>query len=343
MATSESNREPTPAQPGGTKRSKLDSVHDLVRMLNLLPYFQTHPGRSTFEAAADLGTTAQQIHDDLNRLFCCGPGTFPHELVDLDPNWRAVHVYDSQGMDAPLRLTRTEAASMLLALESLEQMPGLVAVDAVQSAAAKLRRLTAGQTQAVVDTTWDEPHEDQTLARIREAMEHNKVLKCTYQAAGSALEASVTSTPRVLSIAKLFSNEGHTYVTAWDHTRNAHRTFRTDRMSKVEVGEETATPMLGRLSMDASDPFGFSNTTATAQFAIRESSLWIAEQHMIEVGEALADGWYLCHAPLVNEQWLVDFCLRHIDSVKILTPESAANLVLQRAESAMSEYDQSGV
>lgn len=352
------NTNPSANKPDArnSKRSKLDSVHDLVRMLNLLPYFQTHPGRSTFEAAADLGTTPQQIHDDLNRLFCCGPGTFPHELVDLDPNWRAVHVYDSQGMDAPLRLTRTEAASMLLALESLEQMPGLVATEAVQSAATKLRELTQGQAQAVVDTAWDEPQDDATLALIRQAMEQQVVVRCRYHSANarSADEAGAATVggaeaphaeppTRMLSVARLFHSEGHTYVTAWDHEREAHRTFRTDRMSHVELGTAPATPKLRQLTVDAADPFGFANTTAVARFAIREESLWIAEQHMIEVGEDLGDGWFACHAPLVNEHWLVEFGLRHLGEVKILAPTSAANLVLQRAESALSEYDRSGV
>ena len=36
-------------------RPKNQSTTDIVRMLNLLPYFQQHPGRSTMEAAVDLG------------------------------------------------------------------------------------------------------------------------------------------------------------------------------------------------------------------------------------------------------------------------------------------------
>ena len=36
-------------------RPKNQSTTDIVRMLNLLPYFQKHPGRSMMEAAVDLG------------------------------------------------------------------------------------------------------------------------------------------------------------------------------------------------------------------------------------------------------------------------------------------------
>lgn len=90
-----------------TSKSKNRRLTDLVRLLNLLPYFEAHPGRSMMEAATDLGLSPSQVQEDLSRLFCCGPGTFPDELVDLDAELRSVTVINNQGMDAPLRLTHT--------------------------------------------------------------------------------------------------------------------------------------------------------------------------------------------------------------------------------------------
>ena len=133
-------------------RPKNQSTTDIVRMLNLLPYFQQHPGRSTMEAAVDLGLDPATIMDDLNRLFCCGIGDMPDELVDLDPQRQAVQIYDAQGMDKPLRLTRTEAGALLLALESLESIPGLVEKHAVRSAATKLRTIMHNETRGVFDS-----------------------------------------------------------------------------------------------------------------------------------------------------------------------------------------------
>ena len=50
----------------------------LARLLNLVPYFQAHPGISAAEAARDLGVTPKQIMDDLNQLWVCGlPGYGP--------------------------------------------------------------------------------------------------------------------------------------------------------------------------------------------------------------------------------------------------------------------------
>ena len=87
---------------------KLDSI---VRALNLLPYFQAHPDRSLMEAAKDLGRDPAELQEEINRLRCCGVGTWPEELVDLEADWTRVSITNSQGMDRPLRLTPTEAGA----------------------------------------------------------------------------------------------------------------------------------------------------------------------------------------------------------------------------------------
>lgn len=47
----------------------------LVRLLNMVPYFQANPRITRAEAAAELGVTAKQLEEDLNQLWMCGlPG-----------------------------------------------------------------------------------------------------------------------------------------------------------------------------------------------------------------------------------------------------------------------------
>ena len=54
----------------------------LVRLLNLLPYFQRHPERTLTEAAEELGVPYTQLKADLELLTVCGPGMLADELVD---------------------------------------------------------------------------------------------------------------------------------------------------------------------------------------------------------------------------------------------------------------------
>ena len=49
----------------------------LVRLLNMVPYFQANPGISAEEAAADLGVSTKQLMTDLNQLWMCGAAHMP--------------------------------------------------------------------------------------------------------------------------------------------------------------------------------------------------------------------------------------------------------------------------
>ena len=242
-------------------RPKNQSTTDIVRMLNLLPYFQQHPGRSTMEAAVDLGLDPATIMDDLNRLFCCGIGDMPDELVDLDPQRQAVQIYDAQGMDKPLRLTRTEAGALLLALESLESIPGLVEKHAVRSAATKLRTIMHNETRGVFDSeaitdTPDEPH---TITTLRTALEQGHQITLDYYHRNRD-----DITHRTLSPTRIFSTDGQTYLHAYDHHINDHRIFRTDMIHNITITTTPAEPHTTTLHFDTNDPFSLTHATEKA-------------------------------------------------------------------------------
>ena len=57
----------------------------LVRLLNMVPYFQANPKITYAEAATDLGVSVKQLRDDLNQLWMCGlPGYGPGDLIDFE-------------------------------------------------------------------------------------------------------------------------------------------------------------------------------------------------------------------------------------------------------------------
>lgn len=78
----------------------------LVRLLNMVPYFQANPRITYAEAASDLGVTVKQLQDDLNQLWMCGlPGYGPGDLIDFEFSGDTIEVTFSAGIDHPLRLT----------------------------------------------------------------------------------------------------------------------------------------------------------------------------------------------------------------------------------------------
>ncbi|MEZ2121337.1 MULTISPECIES: helix-turn-helix transcriptional regulator [unclassified Corynebacterium] len=312
---------------------------DLIRMLNLLPYFTVHPGRSIMEAAGDLGCPPQQIMDDLNRLWCCGlPGLGPADLVDLEHSYPSVHVTNSQGMNRPLRLTPTEAGALLLALESLEKVDGLTDRTAVVSAATKLRAIMADNTVAVVDSVVSDEFRasvSPTLETIRNALENRTVLAFTYYSAAS----DTTSFRRVVP-ARVFTKEGHTYVTAWDTLATTHRTFRTDRMRQVEMTEENGDPHLKELRFNADDPFSFTTVTCHAEIRIRKDAIWLADYVPMDLsGDLSADGgWYRARMPVSSRDWFIRFILGQGGRVRVDAPSDLVAAVSERADAGLAAY-----
>ena len=85
----------------------------LVRLLNMVPYFQANPRITFDEAATDLGVSVKQLREDLEQLWMCGlPGYSPGDLIDFELSGETIEVTFSAGMDHPLRLTSPEATGI---------------------------------------------------------------------------------------------------------------------------------------------------------------------------------------------------------------------------------------
>ena len=142
----------------------------LVRLLNMVPYFQANPRITYTEAATDLGVSVKQLREDLNQLWMCGlPGYGPGDLIDFEFSGDTIEVTFTAGIDHPLRLTSPEATGVLVALRALVDVPGMVDPEAARSAIAKIEsaagRAGHGQDGAAVDEP--APVESDAAAAVR--------------------------------------------------------------------------------------------------------------------------------------------------------------------------------
>lgn len=304
-----------------------EKMSDLVRALNLIPYFQTHPDHSLFEAAKDLGLSHRQMVADLQRLHTSGVGTHTDELIDLtfNANRTSVTITEDQGLTTPLRLTATEAGALLLVLESLESQ--LVEKEAAASAAAKIREHMAGRTAGIFDTQPDS--EDPDLVAVNEALARGRRLRFDYWAASSDNVSARNVDP-----ARLFLHEGISYLAAWDPGRGEHRNFRIDRIRNAQVMEDPSQPHLRELP---EDPFDFSRE---AEILLRTDAAWLADYHQMALTEDAGNGWIRATMPYGSDEWLVRFCLSHGDRLKLDRPRELVERVAQRAAAGLAGYDQ---
>lgn len=327
---------PTADNSEANRRDSPEKLHALVQSLNLIPYFESHPGHTVMEAARDLGRDPGEIMADLNRLVCSGVGTWPEELVEMSFDYRKVDITNNQGLDRALRLTPTEAGALLLTLESLETMPGLIDREAVLSAAEKLRSIMDQRAVAIYDSLADDdPEETGPQTVLREAMEAGRRVRFTYRSASSDNERERTVDP-----VRIFVHGGETYLAAWEEELGEHRNFRADRMRDMVVLDEPAEPHRREFTFDSSDPFAFATVTKRAELLIRGDATWLADYYPITLGDDRGDGWVHADMPVGSREWFVRFTIGQADRLMVVGPNTLTEAVRRRAESALTAYDQ---
>ena len=214
----------------------------LVRLLNMVPYFQANPRITYAEAASDLGVSVKQLRDDLNQLWMCGlPGYGPGDLIDFEFSGDTIEVTFSAGIDHPLRLTSPEATGVLVALRALVDVPGMVDPEAARSAIAKIESAagTASHGTEGAAAAVDEPApvESEAAAAVRAAVRDGKALSIEYYSAShDMLTSRVVDPIRVVLVAD------HSYLEAWCRSAEGVRLFRFDRIVDAHVLDEPSAP-----------------------------------------------------------------------------------------------------
>ena len=308
----------------------------LSRLLALVPWLTAHEGVTIAEAAAHFGVTSEQLQSDLWLLICTGrPGHMHGDLVDIqfwDEDGR-ITVVDAQTLDRPLRLSPDEAASLLVGLRVLAQVPGPHDRGALAGATSKLEA-AAGEALAAADglsVTVDTTHDPEVSAAVSRALAEGRRLHLTY--VGSLDER----TERDVDPMRLLGLDGRTYLEAWCRGAEAVRTFRLDRIERAEVldvaAEVPADAEPVDLGAGALRPEG-----APVTLALAPEVAWIAEEHPVDAVADLGEGRLQVVMPVADERWLVRLLLRLGSSVTVMDRPDIVERVRAEARSALAAY-----
>ena len=343
------------------------SVDRLVRLLALPAWVAEHPGASFDEAAAHFGVGARTIERDVYTLWVSGlPGGLPDALVDFDADdFESRHLRLTQplGLDRPIRLSREEAVSLLLALRVLI---GLLDADA--EAASPLRRAEAAVSAllgyerpdsapppdapgrpAPAEGDGAGPAADRVpaaapapaggggavLAAVRRATARRERLRLVY------VSATDERTERDVDPLELVSDGSHLSLLAWCCTARGERTFRLDRIVSAEPAGRAADPHPRPSSAAAGRPDRIAHGE-TAVLHLEPGGRWLAEQIPCEEVVRLADGSLRVRVVGRDERWLVGLVLsagRHLRGVE---PRSLAAAAAARARGALERYANGG-
>ncbi|MBA2389371.1 MAG: YafY family transcriptional regulator [Geodermatophilaceae bacterium] len=318
------------------------STDRLPRLLVLVPYLQARPGVLVADVAADFGVTEVQLRQDLELLWMCGmPGHGPGDLIDLSFEGDSVTVTFDAGIHRPLRLTADEALSLLVALQTLAEVPGLAERDVVDRALAKIEaaagtpaKALSGLTVHLQDRAAQRPGSDEHLAVLRQAVDLQRALDLTYYVAGRD-----ETTQRIVDPMRLLLVEGRSYLEAWCRRSGDVRLFRLDRIDAVQLLAEPARVPEQALPRDVSTGvFQPSAEHDAVTLRLAAGARWVADyypcERVTEVGPDLD-----IVLRVADRRWVRRLVLGLGTEVSVLDPPELAAEVRQEASAALAGYD----
>ena len=305
----------------------------LVRLLNMVPYFQVNPQVSYAKAANDLGVNRKQLEADINQLWICGmPGYTPGDLIDFELSDDTINVTFSAGIDRPLQLTSTEATGILMALRALAEIPGVVDPAAARSAIAKID--SAAGTADAGSTETSGATESAAAAAVRQAVHDQRALRIEYFSASRDAQST-----RVVDPIRAVLVGDQSYLEAWSREAEGVRLFRFDRILDATVLDDPSAPPETAVGGPVNTAlFDADPSLPAASLRIAPGAAWMLEYFPMRVVAELPDGHREVAMTYAAEDWLVRQILGFGSDVAVLGPPAVVERVRRSADEALAAY-----
>ncbi len=292
----------------------------LATLLSVVPYFHSRGAVRVSDAARDLGMTDKQLRAALWQLWSCGlPGYGPGDLIDLGfssedlDDAEMVEVTFTAGIDRPVRLTAAEAVTLETGLAVFLDRPEVVDQAALRDLLTTLRT-AAGSETARADVGARSTNSDSDADVVRTSVQAGRALRFVYHSASSD-----TSTIRVVDPARLSVADGRSYLHGVDRGSGQWRTFRTDRMSRVEdMGPRRA---LGPEPSDEGE-----GERRLEKALVPATAAWFLDEFGFHSVARRPDGDLDVEIAYHDRAWLLRFLLGHADVVTPADPELAEEI-----------------
>jgi len=151
-------------------------------------------------------------------------------------------------------------------------------------------------------------------------------------------------TERSVSPQRLVHYRDNWYLDAWDHLREALRSFSVDRIrDAAELPEVAFEPPAAQLEEHYASAYGIfagkANKTAVLRFSPTRAR-WVADErwHPQQEGQFLIDGRYELRIPYRDPRELIMDILRHGAEVEVVSPENLRGQVRSVLELALAQY-----
>ncbi|MFT4124360.1 MAG: WYL domain-containing protein [Microbacteriaceae bacterium] len=221
------------------RRPALPARDKLTLLLALVPFVVDRGRVPVAQAAERFDVDPEVIREAVRLIAISGvPGqTAAYQYEDLfDIDWDAfedddeIVITNLVAIDDSPRFSAREAAALIAGLQYLSALPENADGAVLASLTSKLSRGASAEPSQLAVAAGGA--DDETLALIRSAVEGGVQLELDYVTSAGRGERRRVDPLRVESI------DADWYLRGWCHLRQAVRTFRLDRMSRVVVTAE---------------------------------------------------------------------------------------------------------
>ena len=290
-----------------------------ARLLDLVPFLNTHQGIALKELATHFGVTTSQMSADLTTLWMCGlPGYTPLELMDLEFESGYVTIRNADTLARPRTISFQEGVALLLALDLLQSHVPSDRADLsaiIESLKSRLSNLLGVPVNVSISPT----STLQVSTVISKALESNSGLSLEYH---SIYKDVVTK--RVVSPVNHYEVEGNYYLRAYCFTANDFREFRVDRINSATL---VPVPSVSARSTSGSDKISYSITAKSPSRDVAERFA-LAE---LPIEEEIQLSSY-------SRQWIERSVMASGSSVALNSPVEIRKEIATKAQLILDRY-----
>jgi proteasome accessory factor C len=290
-----------------------------ARLLDLVPYINTHQGIALKDLAAVFEVSNAQMVNDLTTLWMCGlPGYTPLELMDLDFESGYVNISNAPTLAKPRSVTFDEGVALILGLDLLRASIPTDRTDLLEKIDSLSVRLSSiinlNSTFSVVA-----PVNQGVSAAIEDALASRSSLEIEYH---SLYRDEITQ--RTIFPIEIIHVEGQQYLSSYCYFASDFRQFKLDRIQKAEVTQESKT-----IPEDATD-----TQRINSRLKVLKPTREIAERFSRQDLKAGSEFDFQTY----SQQWLERSILSSGDGVALLTPPEIRASIAQMAQSMLDRY-----
>jgi len=290
-----------------------------ARLLDLVPFLNTHQGISLKELAQRFEVSPAQMSSDLTTLWMCGlPGYTPLELMDLEFESGYVTIRNAPTLAKPRSISFDEGVALILGLDLLASS---LTTDKENLAVLieELKTKISTKIGVPVSLNAQPKSSPQVTSALNDSISKNSYLAIKYH---SLYRDEVSE--RTIQPMELVQENANQYVRAFCFSAGAMRDFRVDRIIEAT---QTSEPPVGNEATVTSTSIDF---TISLKKPLRD----VVERFDVKYSDVSKN----LRLQSFSQQWIERSVMASGDGVELASPLNIRADIASKAQLILDRY-----